>query len=148
MRLEKTAQVVIGAQFGDEGKGRLIDHYATLAGGDSIVIRFNGGAQAGHTVVTPEGQRHIFSHVGSGAFAGAATFLSRFFVANPILLLKEMKRLAEWGRQRRVRRGRYLSVAVLCRQSHPVAQGDEEAGGMGRHTNRPDRSGQSGDYAL
>jgi adenylosuccinate synthase len=97
MRLEKTAQVVIGAQFGDEGKGRLIDHYAALAGGDSIVIRFNGGAQAGHTVVTPEGQRHVFSHVGSGAFAGAATFLSRFFVANPILLLKEMKRLAEWG---------------------------------------------------
>jgi len=97
MRLAKSAQVVIGAQFGDEGKGRLIDHYAALAGGDSIVIRFNGGAQAGHTVVTPEGQRHVFSHVGSGAFAGAATFLSRFFVANPILLLKEMKRLAELG---------------------------------------------------
>jgi adenylosuccinate synthase len=47
------------------------------------VVRFNGGAQAGHTVVTPDGRRHVFSHVGSGAFAGAATFLSRFFVANP-----------------------------------------------------------------
>ncbi len=97
MRLEKTAQVVIGAQFGDEGKGRLIDHYAASAGSDSLVIRFNGGAQAGHTVVTPEGRRHVFSHVGSGAFAGAATFLSRFFVANPILFLKELKTLAELG---------------------------------------------------
>ena len=97
MRLEKIAQVVIGAQFGDEGKGRLIDYYAASAGSDSLVIRFNGGAQAGHTVVTPEGRRHVFSHVGSGAFAGAATFLSRFFVANPILFLKELNALAELG---------------------------------------------------
>ncbi len=93
MRVQKTAQVVIGAQFGDEGKGRLTDYYAAEVGRDGIVIRFNGGAQAGHTVVTPDGLRHVFSHVGSGAFAGAATFLSRFFVSNPILFLKEMESL-------------------------------------------------------
>ncbi len=110
MRLEKTAQVVIGAQFGDEGKGRLIDHYAASAGSDSMVIRFNGGAQAGHTVVTPEGRRHVFSHVGSGAFAGAATFLSRFFVANPILFLKELNMLAELG----------VSPTVLIDPASPV----------------------------
>lgn len=94
MRWQKTARVVIGAQFGDEGKGRVTDHYAAEVGRDGIVIRFNGGAQAGHTVVTPDGSRHVFSHVGSGAFAGAATFLSRFFVSNPILFLKEMESLA------------------------------------------------------
>jgi adenylosuccinate synthase len=93
----KIAQVVIGAQFGDEGKGRWIDYYTAMAGHDGIVIRFNGGAQAGHTVVTPEGQRHVFSHIGSGAFAGAATFLSRFFVSNPILFLKEANQLAGLG---------------------------------------------------
>ena len=97
MDLEKTAQAVIGAQFGDEGKGRLIDYYAASAGGDCIVIRFNGGAQAGHTVVTPEGQRHVFSHIGSGAFTGAATFLSRFFVTNPMLFLKERQALKTLG---------------------------------------------------
>jgi len=97
MRWQKTAQAVIGAQFGDEGKGRVTDHYAAEAGCDGIVIRFNGGAQAGHTVVTPDGLRHVFSHVGSGAFAGAATFLSRFFVSNPILFLKEMAILAAKG---------------------------------------------------
>lgn len=97
MRLEKTAQVVIGAQFGDEGKGRLIDYQAASVGQDGLVVRFNGGAQAGHTVVTPDGRRHVFSHIGSGAFAGAATFLSRFFVANPILFLKELKTLDELG---------------------------------------------------
>jgi adenylosuccinate synthase len=94
---QKIAQVVIGAQFGDEGKGRVTDHYAAEVGGAGIVIRFNGGAQAGHTVVTPDGLRHVFSHVGSGAFAGAATFLSRFFVSNPILFLKELESLAAKG---------------------------------------------------
>ncbi|MFO1424222.1 MAG: adenylosuccinate synthetase [Candidatus Competibacteraceae bacterium] len=97
MRWQKTAQAVIGTQFGDEGKGRVTDYYAAEVGGDGIVIRFNGGAQAGHTVVTPDGLRHVFSHVGSGAFAGAATFLSRFFVSNPILFLKEMAILAAKG---------------------------------------------------
>ena len=97
MRWQKTAQVVIGAQFGDEGKGRVTDYYAAQVGDDGVVIRFNGGAQAGHTVVTPDGSRHVFSHVGSGAFAGAATFLSRFFVSNPILFLKEMENLAAKG---------------------------------------------------
>ncbi|CDI02987.1 Putative Adenylosuccinate synthase (modular protein) [Candidatus Competibacter denitrificans Run_A_D11] len=97
MGLQKAAQVVIGAQFGDEGKGRLIDYYAAQVGRDGLVIRFNGGAQAGHTVVTPEGVRHVFSHVGSGAFVGAATFLSRFFVSNPILFLKEIESLAGKG---------------------------------------------------
>lgn len=97
MRRQKTARVVIGAQFGDEGKGRVTDHYAAEVGRNGIVIRFNGGAQAGHTVVTPDGLRHVFSHVGSGALAGVATFLSRFFVSNPILFLKEMAILATKG---------------------------------------------------
>ena len=96
MSSEKTAQVVIGAQFGDEGKGRLVDYYAALDS-NRLVVRFNGGAQAGHTVITPDGQRQVFSHVGSGAFAGAATLLSRFFVANPILFLKEQAVLAGLG---------------------------------------------------
>jgi len=97
MRLEKTAQVVIGAQFGDEGKGRLIDYQAATVGQDGLVVRFNGGAQAGHTVVTPGDRRHVFSHIGSGAFAGAATFLSRFFVAHPMLFLKELNTLEGLG---------------------------------------------------
>lgn len=94
---QKIARAVIGAQYGDEGKGRVTDYYAAEVGGNGIVIRFNGGAQAGHTVVTPDGLRHVFSHVGSGAFAGAATFLSRFFVSNPILFRKEMDALAAKG---------------------------------------------------
>jgi adenylosuccinate synthase len=91
----KTADVVIGANFGDEGKGLVTDFYAAKYGSDALVVRFNGGAQAGHTVVTPEGKRHVFSHFGSGSFAGASSFLSRFFVCNPILFLKEQRTLGE-----------------------------------------------------
>ena len=94
MERETAARVVIGAQFGDEGKGQAVAGEAAAAGGDGIVVRYNGGAQAGHTVVTPDGRRHVFSHVGSGAFSGAATFLSRWFVSHPMLFLKEQAALA------------------------------------------------------
>ncbi len=89
--------VVIGAAFGDEGKGLITHNLASKYGREAIVVRFNGGAQAGHTVVKKDGRRHIFRHVGSGTFAGAATFLSRFFVSNPILFLEERKELHQLG---------------------------------------------------
>lgn len=87
--ISKTAQVVIGANFGDEGKGLITDFLAAQVGSGGLVVRFNGGAQAGHTVVTPDGRRHVFSHFGCGSFCGLPTFLSRFFVCNPILFLRE-----------------------------------------------------------
>jgi adenylosuccinate synthase len=87
--MKRTAQAVIGANYGDEGKGLMTDYHVAPAGKDGIVVRFNGGAQAGHTVVAPGGKRHVFSHIGSGALAGAATYLSRHVVCNPLLFLKE-----------------------------------------------------------
>lgn len=89
----KQAQVVIGANFGDEGKGLVTDFFAAQGGSDTLVVRHNGGAQAGHTVTTPEGVRHVFKHFGSGTFAGAQTFLSRFFVCNPLLFFQELPKL-------------------------------------------------------
>lgn len=85
----KRATAVIGACFGDEGKGLMTDYFCRRYKEKTVVVRFNGGAQAGHTVVTPEGLRHIFSHIGSGYFAGADTFLSEHFLVNPTLYLKE-----------------------------------------------------------
>lgn len=91
------ATAVIGAQFGDEGKGLATDYFAFADGEDGIVVRFNGGAQAGHTVVAPDGRRHVFHHFGSGSFVGAATFLSRFFVSNPLLWNMERKDVPQTG---------------------------------------------------
>jgi adenylosuccinate synthase len=82
------ARAVIGANFGDEGKG-LITDYLCAKEGAGVVVRHNGGAQAGHTVVTPDGRRHVFSHFGSGTFAGVPTYLSQFFLINPIAFFRE-----------------------------------------------------------
>ncbi len=79
-------RAVIGAQYGDEGKGLLVD---AISGPSTLVVRYNGGAQAGHTVVTPEGQRHEFHHLGAGTYRGARTLLSRFFIVNPIVFREE-----------------------------------------------------------
>ena len=95
--MKRTAKAVIGANYGDEGKGLMTDYHVAPAGPQGIVVRFNGGAQAGHTVTTPEGVRHVFSHIGSGALAGAATFLSRHVVCHPVLFFKEAAALEAAG---------------------------------------------------
>lgn len=106
----KNIKVVIGANFGDEGKGLMTDYLAAgLINGvfgrgtydrepeRSIVVRFNGGAQAGHTVTAPDGSRHVFGHFCSGALAGLPGYLSEFFVVNPMLFLKEYEQLEKLG---------------------------------------------------
>jgi len=91
------ANVVIGANYGDEGKGLVTDYLTAEQSGSVAIIRFNGGAQAGHTVQTPAGLRHVFRHFGSGTLAGASTYLSEFFIANPILFNEEHATLLELG---------------------------------------------------
>lgn len=89
-------KVVIGANFGDEGKGLMTDyfcHQSTLRGEKSIVVLHNGGAQRGHTVVTPDGNRHVFHHFGSGTLVGADTYLSEEFVLNPMIFRQEWEEL-------------------------------------------------------
>ncbi len=87
--------VVIGSAYGDEGKGHVVSCLATTG---SIVVRFNGGCQAGHTVVSKK-ERRVFSHFGSGTMCGAATYLSRHFVCNPVLFLAEHKGLVKYNPQ-------------------------------------------------
>ena len=84
---------VIGGAFGDEGKGSIIHQLAQEYGPDSPVIRFNGSAQAGHTVVANDGRRHVFHHFGSGSFAGCITYLSSDFVCHPIMFNRELEDL-------------------------------------------------------
>lgn len=99
----KQARVVIGAGYGDEGKGLLTDYFTRESGAGTLVVRFNGGAQAGHTVVDGAGIRHVFSHVGAGTLAGADTLLSRHFIANPMIFARERGALARRGVHPRVR---------------------------------------------
>lgn len=91
------AYIVIDLGFGDAGKGLITDFLVrqTLAG---VVVRYNGGAQAGHNVVTPEGVHHTFSQFGSGTFVpGVKTYLSKHMIVHPGALLIEGDVLIEKG---------------------------------------------------
>lgn len=87
-------KIILGLGFGDEGKGTICDHIARTTSA-SLVVRFSGGAQCGHNVVTPDGRHHTFAQFGSGTFAGARTHLSRFMLVNPVTLMNEAIKLEE-----------------------------------------------------
>lgn len=96
----KTVKIVIGANFGDEGKGYMTDYFASEANKQNkncLVVCHNGGSQKGHTVVSPFGIRHVFHHFGSGNMAGASTYLSKDYIVNPITFNKEYKDLKRKG---------------------------------------------------
>lgn len=82
---------VIGANYGDEGKGRTVDWLCRRLP-DPLVIKHNGGAQAGHTVID-RNRRHVFSQIGAGAFSGASTFLARTFMFDPLAFADEAREL-------------------------------------------------------
>jgi adenylosuccinate synthase len=89
MNKNRKIHVVIGANFGDEGKGRVVKHLVETRKVD-LVIKHNGGSQAGHTVVGPNGARFVHSQVGSGAMFGVKTYIADTFQFNPLLLEAEL----------------------------------------------------------
>jgi adenylosuccinate synthase len=80
--------IVLGAGFGDEGKGATVASMCAVTP-DSLVVRFNGGHQAGHTVVKEYGVSHVFSSFGSGTLDGKSTYWSKYCTVYPIALLNE-----------------------------------------------------------
>lgn len=95
--MEKQAIIVVDLSFGDAGKGSIVD-YLVRKHEAKTVIRFNGGAQAAHNVVTPDKRHHTFSQFSSGTFvSGVKTFLSKYVLVNPIALLEEGSDLLEKG---------------------------------------------------
>ena len=60
------ADVVVGLQYGDEGKGK-VTHHLFKAGGYTHVLRFNGGCNAGHTIYH-EGRKFVTHHIPAGVF--------------------------------------------------------------------------------
>jgi len=83
------AYIVVDLGFGDSGKGLLTD-FLVRKYNSGVVIRYNGGAQAGHNVITPDGRHHTFSQFGSGTFIpGVKTYLSKHVVIHPGALLLE-----------------------------------------------------------
>ncbi|HTE05155.1 MAG TPA: adenylosuccinate synthase [Planctomycetota bacterium] len=88
------ATSVIGAQWGDEGKGKIIDLIADRA---DVVVRFQGGANAGHTVIV-DGRKYVFQLLPSGVLhEGKLNVIGNGLVVDPEQLLLEMRQFAEQG---------------------------------------------------
>ena len=86
------ATIVLGAQWGDEGKGRVVDYFAENA---SYVVRFQGGNNAGHTIVVGE-QRLALSLIPSGIlYPDCTPVIASGTVIDPAVLLTEMEMAAE-----------------------------------------------------
>ncbi len=86
--------VVVGAQWGDEGKGKIIDFLAKSA---DIIVRFQGGNNAGHTVVV-DGEEFVFHLVPSGILhSKKICLIGNGVVIDPKALLEEMARLRRMG---------------------------------------------------
>jgi adenylosuccinate synthase len=85
---------IVGGQWGDEGKGKIIDLLAEKA---KIVARFSGGDNAGHTVVNPQGEFRLHL-VPSGIFYPQVTcIISNGVAINPAVLLQEIEDLSNHG---------------------------------------------------
>lgn len=84
---------VIGAQWGDEGKGKIVDWLASRA---DVVVRFQGGHNAGHTLVVGN-QVYKLSLLPSGVVSGKLGIIGNGVVVDPQALLAEIARIAEQG---------------------------------------------------
>lgn len=85
--------VVLGAQWGDEGKGKVVDYLAEEA---DLVVRFNGGNNAGHTVVVGD-QTYKFHIMPSSAIRGKRGVLGNGVVIDPRVLVEEIEKMEAAG---------------------------------------------------
>ena len=127
--------VIIGTQWGDEGKGKIVDLLAARA---DLVVRFQGGNNAGHTMVV-DGEQFISHLVPSGILQGKTCLIGNGVVVDPAVLIEEMDYLD--GKGIDVGTGRikvserahlimpYHQAVDLARENH---KGDKKIGTTGR----------------
>src|SRR5215207_2982677 len=133
-RTNSTAILIADLGFGDAGKGSIVD-YLTRSTGAHTVIRYNGGAQAAHNVMTPGGRHHTFAQFGSGTFVpGTRTHLSRYMTVHPLAMLAEERHLRSLGISDAFRRVTIDGEALVTTPFQQSANRLKEiARGDGRH---------------
>ena len=101
--------VIVGVQWGDEGKGRVVD---ALAGKSGVVVRYQGGANAGHTVVV-EDEKYVFHLLPSGIlYPGKVCVIGNGVVIDPETLFAELDDLKD--------RGKTLAKLLVSHGAHIV----------------------------
>ncbi len=129
-----TAYLIAGLAFGDEGKGACVDALTRHLPVD-LIVRYNGGCQAAHHVVLPDGRSHCFSQFGAGMLANSRvkTHLSRFMLVEPFAMMNEACALETLGDEiwkRTTVDGNAVVVTPFHRELNRLR---EEALGNNRH---------------
>jgi adenylosuccinate synthase len=102
------ATVVVGAQWGDEGKGKIVD---LLAQRSDVVCRYQGGPNAGHTIIV-DGETYKIRQTPSGVISGKTSVIGGGCVVDPEVLIGELDELES--------RGIDTSVVVLSGNAHLI----------------------------
>ena len=127
--------VIVGTQWGDEGKGKVVDLLAEHA---DVVVRFQGGNNAGHTMVV-QGKQFISHLVPSGILQGKTCYLGNGMVIDPGVLIEELDYLSDHDipvGPDRVRISEKAHVIMPYHQSldhaREIKKGDNKIGTTGR----------------
>jgi adenylosuccinate synthase len=103
--------VLLGLQWGDEGKGKVVDYLAT---GYDVVARFQGGPNAGHTLILEGGHKYVLHTIPSGIFfTNTDNLIGNGVVVDPLTLEQEIQKLEQAG----LHVGRNLYIA---RKAHLI----------------------------
>ena len=142
--------IIVGAQWGDEGKGRVVD---LLAGEADIVARYSGGDNAGHTVTVGENTFKLHLLPSGIVHSHTVGLLGNGMVINPATLLEEIEQVREAGVLVNPDRVKISHAAHLITPGHRAldgarerARGDAKIGTTGRgigpaYTSKVNRSG-------
>ena len=102
--------LLLGLQWGDEGKGKIVD---VLTSNYDIIARFQGGPNAGHTLVF-NGQKHVLHTIPSGIFHNEAiNLVGNGVVIDPVIFCKELNKLSEQNVD-------YLNRLIISRKAHLI----------------------------
>ncbi|SDO26809.1 adenylosuccinate synthetase [Actinacidiphila guanduensis] len=140
--------IVVDLGYGDAGKGATV---AALCRARPVraVVRFNGGPQAAHNVVTADGRHHTFAQFGAGTLSGTPTHLSRFTAVDPLALAAEADHLRGLGVADPYALLTADRAAPLVTPYHAAAgRRREELRGAARHGSCGMGVGESTRYAL
>lgn len=143
------ADILLGLQWGDEGKGKMVD---VLTPKYDVVARFQGGPNAGHTLEF-EGQKYVLRSIPSGIFQGGKiNLIGNGVVLDPLLFMKEAEELAQSGHKLSERL--YISKKAhlimpthrLLDQANEAAKGKAKIGTTGKgigptYTDKVSRNG-------
>jgi len=128
------ADVVVGLQYGDEGKGK-VTHHLCKTGGYTHVLRFNGGCNAGHTIFH-EGKKFVTHHIPAGVFFGIKSIIGNGCVLDPVQFFRELDELESGG----INTKGLIYIAKNCHvitDQHKEEDGKDTAIGTTKRGNGP-----------